>query len=169
MTKFIISYKLFFMIIALVVFSLAGFGVWKIFLQINIGTFEELSADFEGPEQYTELGNKFEGVGQFKEAEKAYLKALDMDPKLQLAAYVGLDRLYKDKISDKEDELAHIYLRGIALNPKSRALMRGLAQLYERMEKYEQAFQWYNMVIQYYPADRDSQAAIGRVQRKLSK
>lgn len=143
-----------------------GFAVWWFFLK-SIGSFEELRQGIYNANEYTELGKKFEDAGQWKDAEKAYLEAIKLDPARELRAYLALDEIYQNKLSDKEGDIERIYFRGISQNPQSRALIRGLAQYYERVKDYTRAYQWYSMVVQYYPQDEDSRDAMVRAREKI--
>lgn len=142
------------------------FSVWWFFFK-SIGSFEDLRKGMYSADEYAALGRKFEEAGQWKDAEQAYLEAINLDPALQLPAYVALDKIYEENLGDREDDIERLYLRGISHNPQSRALLRGLAQYYERTKKYTAAYQWYSMVIQYYPQDTDSRNAAIRVREKI--
>ena len=118
--------------------------------------------------EYTELGKRFEDAGQWKDAEQAYLEAIKLEPTLELRAYLALDEIYQKKLGDKEGDIERIYLRGLSHNPQSRALIRGLARYYERAKDYTRAYQWYSMVVNYYPQDTDSRDAMIRNREKIS-
>lgn len=141
--------------------------VWWIFFK-SIGSFEDLRKGIYSGNEYSELGKRFEDAGQWKDAEKAYLEAIELDPALQLQAYIALDEIYQNKLRDKEGDIERIYFRGISQNPQSRALIRGLAQYYERAKDYTRAYQWYSMAVQYYPEDIDSRNAMVRAREKIS-
>lgn len=140
--------------------------IWFLFFR-SIGSFEELKEGIYSADEYTALGRRFEDAGQWKDAEQAYLEAINLNPALQLPAYIALDKIYQEKIGGKEDDIERLYLRGISQNPQSRALLRGLAQYYERVKNYTAAYQWYSMAIQYYPEDSDSRNAAIRVREKI--
>ena len=142
-------------------------AIWWMFFR-SIGGFEELSEGIYSADEYAALGKRFEGAGQWRDAEQAYLEAVRLDPALQIRAYMALDKIYQDKIGGKEDDIERIYLRGISKNPQSRALLRGIAQYYERAKEYTRAYQWYSMVVQYYPQDKDSRNAMVRTREKIN-
>lgn len=158
MKKFAIPIILFLVVVTI--------AIWWVFFK-SIGSFEDLSKGIYSADEYAALGKKFEDAGQWKDAEQAYLEAINLSPALQLQAYVGLDKIYQEKLTGKEDDIERLYLRGISYNPQSRALLRGLAQYYERVKNYTAAYQWYGMVIQYYPEDSDSRDAALRVRGKI--
>ncbi len=154
-------------VVAVVVVIGVVLGASWFFLH-SIGSFEELSRGIYSADEYTDLGKRFEVAGQWKDAEKAYLEAIKLDPALQLRAYLALDEIYQKKFRDKAGDIERIYFRGISQNPQSRALIRGLAQYYERVKDYTRAYQWYSMVVQYYPEDSDSRNAMIRAREKLN-
>ena len=143
-----------------------GIVIWFTFFR-SIGSFEELSRGIYSGNEYTDLGKRFEYAEQWKDAEQAYLEAIKLDPALQLRAYLALDEIYQNKLSDKTGDIERIYFRGISQNPQSRALLRGLARYYERAKDYTRAYQWYSMVVQYYPQDSDSRNAMIRAREKI--
>lgn len=154
-------------IVSVVLVLAIGFAVWWQFFR-GIGSFEELNEGIYSADEYAELGGRFEEVGQWKDAEKAYLEAINLNPALQIRAYMALDKIYQDKIGGREDDIERIYLRGISKNPQSRTLLRGIAQYYERAKEYTRAYQWYSMVVQYYPQDKDSRNAMVRNREKIN-
>lgn len=141
-------------------------AVWWVFFR-SIGSFEDLRKGIYSADEYSALGKRFEDAGQWKDAEKAYLEAITLDPALQIGSYIALDKIYQKKLRDKEDGVERLYLRGISRNPQSRALLRGLAQYYERTKDYALAYQWYSMVVQYYPQDTDSRNAMIRAREQI--
>ena len=154
-------------VVAVAVVMVIALLVWWLFLK-GIGSFEELRQGIYNGNEYTELGKRFEDAGQWKDAEQAYLEAIKLEPALQLRAYLALDEIYQKKLRDKGGDIERIYLRGISQNPQSRALLRGLAQYYARVKDYTRAYQWYSMVVQYYPEDIDSRDAMIRALEKLN-
>jgi tetratricopeptide (TPR) repeat protein len=153
-------------VVAIVIVIVIVFVSWWIFFR-SIGSFEELSKGIYSGDEYATLGKRFEDAGQWKDAEQAYLEAIKLDPALQLGAYLALDEIYQHKIGGKEDDIERLYLRGISQNPQSRSLLRGIAQYYERAKEYTRAYQWYSMVVNYYPQDEDSRNAMVRNREKI--
>lgn len=160
--NFQISIAIFFLLV-----SIIGLVVWWQFFR-SIGSFEELSDGIYSANEFSELGKKFENAGQWRDAESAYLEAIKLDPALQIGAYIALDRIYQDKLGGREDDIERLYLRGISQNPQSRSLLRGIAQYYERVKEYTQAYQWYSMAVSYYPQDKDSRNAMIRNREKIN-
>lgn len=153
--------------VSFVVATAIVFMVWWIFFK-SIGSFEDLRKGMYSGSEYSALGKRLEEAGQWNDAEKAYLEAITLEPGREIGAYIALDKIYQKKLGGKEDNIERLYLRGISQNPQSRALLRGLAQYYERVRNYTRAYQWYSMVVQYYPEDQDSRSAMTRAREKLN-
>ncbi|MBI2462781.1 MAG: hypothetical protein HYV65_00920 [Candidatus Spechtbacteria bacterium] len=145
---------------------IAVFLAWYNFGR-NLGSFAELSVGMKTPEELVTLAKRFEEARQFEDAASSYKAAIDLEPGLQLAAYSALSRIYSEELSEKDSGLAHVYLRGLAESPKSRVLMRGLAEHYERIGEYVPAFQWYQKIVEMYPQDRYMQIKITELQKKF--
>lgn len=158
--KFILYISLF------AVVAIASLAIWYNFSG-RLGSFAELSVGMKTPEEFVSLAQRYEKVRQFEDAISSYKAAIDLEPGLQLAAYSALARIYKEELSEKDSGLAHVYLRGLSVSPKSRVLMMGLAEHYERIEEYIPAFQWYQKILELYPQDRYTQMKITEIQKKF--
>lgn len=142
-------------------------GSWALFGRSGLKSFSELGLGLKTPEEFITLAGRFEKAGQFEDAVASYKAAIDLEPALQLAAYSALARIYSEELSEKDSGLAHIYLRGLAESPRSRVLMKGLAEHYERIGENVQAFQWYQKILELFPQDRYIQLKITELQRKF--
>ena len=126
--------------------------------------FEKLSTGFSTPDQYLELASRYKESRQFTDAEAAYTAAINLEPALQLAAYAALAHLYTQELPEKGDNMERLYLRGITYNPRSRVLMQGLAHYYEIAGRKEQALQWYQKIVAFYPQDQTSRLKLIELQ-----
>ena len=126
-------------------------------------SFEDIGT-IEDSNEYILFGEKFYSEGKFEDAELSYIAAINLAPGLSLRAYNSLDKLYQIELSEKESNISRIYLQGIAANPRSRMLLRGLAQYYERAGQLGQALVWYKKVFLIYPQDQSSYRKILELQ-----
>lgn len=88
-----------------------------------------------------------------EDAERAFLRAIELDPKSQKQAYLGLAELYRFYMPEKDSEIPGILRSGLLYDPQDIILLRALAQYYERTKDIEQARHWYGTILHYYPQD----------------
>lgn len=117
-------------------------------------SFDERSSSFDNrAAQYTELGFEFKKENRFKDAERAFLKAIELDPVHEKQAYLGLAEVYRFALKEKDSETPELFMKGLSLDPKDIVLMRALAQYFERVENFSQSRYWYGKITEYYPND----------------
>lgn len=102
---------------------------------------------------YSDLGFNFRDEQQAKNAERAFKLAIEMDPKTQKQAYLGLAELYQFYIPEKDGETPGILRQGLLYDPQDVILLRALAQYYERVGNIGEARHWYGQIVQFYPQD----------------
>lgn len=117
-------------------------------------SFDERSSYFDNrAAQYTELGFEFKKENRFEDAERAFLKAIELDPAHEKQAYLGLAEIYRFALKGKDSETPELLMRGLLHDPKDVILLRALAQYFERVENFSQSRYWYGKIIEYYPND----------------
>ncbi len=117
-------------------------------------SFEERSSYFDNrAAQYTGLGFEFKNENRFKDAERAFLKAIELDPAHETQAYLGLGEIYRFALKEKDSETPELLMKGLLHDPKDVILLRALAQYFERVENFSQSRYWYGKITEYYPND----------------
>lgn len=117
-------------------------------------SFEEQTQFFDNRAQkYTELGFEFKKENRFEDAERAFLKAIELDPAHEKQAYLGLAEIYRFALKEKDSETPELLTKGLLHDPMDIVLLRALAQYYERVENFSQSRYWYGKITEYYPND----------------
>ena len=120
----------------------------------NKKSFEERSSYFDNrAAQYTELGFEFKKENKFEDAERALLKAIELDPAHEKQAYLGLAEIYRFGLKEKDGETPELLMKGLLHDSKDIILLRALAQYFERVENFSQSRYWYGKITEYYPND----------------
>jgi tetratricopeptide (TPR) repeat protein len=90
---------------------------------------------------------------QFSEAESAYFKIVENNPKW-LSAYRNLADLYRYHLTEKQSEIPKILLKGLENNPENELYFVGpLAVYYKDFGPKEEAIKWYERLIELDPAN----------------
>ena len=117
-------------------------------------SFDERSSYFDNrAAQYTELGFEFKNENRFEDAERAFLKAIELDPAHEKQAYLGLSEIYRFGLKEKDSKTPELFMKGLLHDPKDIILLRALAQYFERAENFSQSRYWYGKITEYYPND----------------
>jgi len=109
---------------------------------------------------YSELGFDFRDEQQTHDAERAFKLAIELDPKSQKQAYLGLAELYQFYIPEKDTETPEILRFGLLHDPRDIILLRALAQYYERVGNIGEARHWYGQIVEFYPQDAPARQKI---------
>ena len=102
---------------------------------------------------YTNVGTDLKQELKPRDAERAFKLAIELDPKGQEQAYLGLAELYRFYMPEKDGETPAILRSGLLYEPQDIILLRALAQYYERTGDIGQARHWYGKIVDYYPGD----------------
>jgi len=90
----------------------------------------------ERPEAQLNLGTLYTELGRYREAERAYRRAIELQPRF-VPAYVNLAQLQSDM--DREQEADGLLSRGLALNPGSADLQHALGLSLVRQKRLDRA------------------------------
>ena len=117
-------------------------------------SYKERTQSFDDRAQkYTEVGFEFKNENRFEDAERAFLKAIELDPVHEKQAYLGLAEIYQFALKEKDGETPELFMQGLLHDPKDIVLLRALAQYFERVENFSQSRYWYGKITEYYPND----------------
>ena len=84
-----------------------------------------------------------------------------------VGTYVSLSDLYYYSLKEKQDLADDILLQGIAVNPQSIDLPKALARLYERLNRYASAIEWWEKVLTKDPQNVGVASVIDSLKKKL--
>jgi len=104
--------------------------------------------------------------GKFSEAEQLYKKALELNPKSDIAC-AGLGKLYRDQ--GKFSEAEQLYKKALELNPKSDIAYAGLGKLYRDQGKFSEAELSYKKAIELNPKSDIAYAGLGKLYKDHGK
>ncbi|MBI2462780.1 MAG: hypothetical protein HYV65_00915 [Candidatus Spechtbacteria bacterium] len=102
---------------------------------------------------YEKTGFDLKKENKSEDAERAFLRAIEFDPKNQKQAYLGLAELYRFYMPEKYFKTPELLRSGLSYDPQDIILLRALAQYYERTKDISNARYWYGQIINYYPND----------------
>ena len=114
---------------------------------------ERTQAFDDRAQKYTEVGFEFKKENRFEDAERAFLKAIELDPMHEKQAYLGLAEVYRFGLKEKDSKTPELLMKGLLQDAKDPILLRALAQYFERVENFSQARYWYGRITEYYPND----------------
>jgi tetratricopeptide (TPR) repeat protein len=154
MKKFIIPFAVITIIVFILILSSGG----------GERSYKERTQTFDDRAQkYTELGFEFKKENRFEDAERAFLKAIELDPVHEKQAYLGLAEIYQFALKEKDHETPEIFMKGLLHDPKDIILLRALAQYFERVENFSQSRYWYGKITEYYPNDAPAKQKLQQV------
>lgn len=103
---------------------------------------------------------------QYPEAEAAYLKVMEVNPKW-LAAYRGLSDLYRYQMPEKQDQIPVILQKGLDANSENELYFVGpLAIYYKDFGTKEEAIKWYERLIKLDPENSTAKAELEEIKNK---
>jgi len=139
---------------------------------IKIGQVKELAGDYDGavqaliwaselqPKSYVVNGNLahlyFRQYQDFAKAEEHYLKAIEPDGMQIANYYLDLHEIYRYFYKTDTNLVEDILKQGIERLPEETDLMAILAHYYKSSERYDEAREYYQMMLEVNP---DSQVA----------
>ena len=103
-------------------------------------SFSNYALQIDRPESIYNLGLLHHRLGNLKEAEKVYGKALAAAPHF-IATYVNLVDLYRTQDRDEEGE--QILRQGLEKNPENTALQHSLGLVLVRRQRRQEALAWF--------------------------
>lgn len=104
--------------------------------------------------------------GQYPEAEAAYLKVTDTNPKW-LAAYRALADLYRYQMPDKQGEIPKILQKGLDANPEYELYFVGpMAVYYKDFGTKEEAIKWYERLLKLDPENTTAKGELEEIKNR---
>ena len=140
-------------VLAAVVILLAFVFINQIYSNKRLEKRVDTVATESRADAYTNVGTDLKQELKPRDAERAFKLAIELDPKGQEQAYLGLAELYRFYMPEKDGESPGILRSGILYEPQDIILLRALAQYYERTGDIGQARHWYGKIVDYYPGD----------------
>lgn len=130
----------------------------------NEKSYNERTQTFDNRAQkYTEIGFEFKNENRFQDAERAFLKAIELDPIHEKQAYLGIGEIYRFALKEKDIKTPELFMKGLSFDSKDIVLMRALAQYFERVGSFSQSRYWYGKITEYYPNDAPAKQKLQEV------
>jgi tetratricopeptide (TPR) repeat protein len=116
---------------------------------------EEASAQLkEGGKSLLRTAVIHHQMGNPEQAERALLKAVELDPESRHTAYTNLGAIYKDQ--QRYEEAQAMFARAIEINPGPAEPYYGMAQLLEAQQRWDEAIAAHMQVAEKFPNARAS-------------
>ncbi|MFO7850784.1 MAG: tetratricopeptide repeat protein [Spirochaetia bacterium] len=134
-----------------------GYSLWILPLGIFLFTLlvsgcVHSKTKLELAETYYNLGNVYAELGQWEDASKAYLRAVELDPSLRRAGYQrALVYMEAEEYEKAEEQLTSL----LSEDPENQKIQENLAWLYIRSGREDEARRLYENILERNPADCD--------------
>lgn len=129
-----------------------------------IGAYEQSNNIAKSSVAIHNLGNVYKDMGEFKKAEDAYLKTLEVDPS-DIQAYLSLFEMYKLAWNGKKYNPELILLAGIAAMPDDSTLLANLANYYKEIGDKQKAMEYFEKTIQLNPSNEAAKKEIEELKK----
>lgn len=149
---------------------------------LQLGLLKKVIGDFEGARDAWEYASVIRPLNDisFANLGELYWRYLHLYPQSEtnfkisiknnpsnVGMYVSLSDLYYYSLKEKQDLADDILLQGIAVNPQSVDLPKALARLYERLNQYTSALEWWNKVLAVEPENKEVASVIDSLKKKI--